>query len=365
MMRSERAKFLFGETVRTFRKWRYYGLLLMLSVAFGSVMMLVMLDLFSREMSMVDARFVQPKRIIRYAWRDSSFDAAFDGLDDDGIAAKSQFYTRDEWVMSPAESRVLRVAHVDDAYLALAGQELAADEVALDEAYLSVFAVREGDMLTIGGQAYRVSVRRGLLDMEQQALIRCKDSEIPQGVPSMQCALRVSDGKIREDVRRDVENQLNGRVIFGNVPEIPPGMIRCVYPDEANRAALDKQRANLRLYTIFALLIFLYVTLQTTNMARCFASRTAREWAMLRLFCGMCISRAIFFCGTLMCAFAGVLLAWGLLPLFFRAIGSGFYVPQGSAAALLEMLPLLALLSLVMTRAALRQTPLVQQLSGA
>ena len=25
MMRSERAKFLFGETVRTFRKWRYYG----------------------------------------------------------------------------------------------------------------------------------------------------------------------------------------------------------------------------------------------------------------------------------------------------------------------------------------------------
>ena len=26
MMRSERAKFLFGETVRTFRKWRYYGL---------------------------------------------------------------------------------------------------------------------------------------------------------------------------------------------------------------------------------------------------------------------------------------------------------------------------------------------------
>ena len=68
MMRSERAKFLFGETVRTFRKWRYYGLLLMLSVAFGSVMMLVMLDLFSREMSMVDAQFVQPERIIRYAW---------------------------------------------------------------------------------------------------------------------------------------------------------------------------------------------------------------------------------------------------------------------------------------------------------
>lgn len=58
MMRSERAKFLFGETVRTFHKWRYYGLLLMLSVAFGSVMMLVMLDLFSREMSMVDAQFV-------------------------------------------------------------------------------------------------------------------------------------------------------------------------------------------------------------------------------------------------------------------------------------------------------------------
>lgn len=365
MMRSERAKFLFGETVRTFRKWRYYGLLLMLSVAFGSVMMLVMLDLFSREMSMVDAQFVQPERIIRYAWRDSAFDAAFDALDDDGIAAKSQFYTRDEWVMSPAESRVLRVAHVDDAYLALAGQELAADEVALDEAYLSVFAVREGDMLTIGGQAYRVSVRRGLLDMEQQALIRRKDGEIPQGVPSMQCALRVSDGKNREDVRRDVENQLNGRVIFGNVPEIPPGMIRCVYPDEANRAALDKQRSNLRLYTIFALLIFLYVTLQTTNTARCFASRTAREWAMLRLFCGMRVSRVIFFCGTLMCAFAGVLLAWGLLPLFFRAIGSGFYVPQGSAAALLEMLPLLALLSLVMTRAALRQKPLVQQLSGA
>lgn len=365
MMRSERAKFLFGETVRTFRKWRYYGLLLMLSVAFGSVMMLVMLDLFSREMSMVDAQFVQPERIIRYAWRDSAFDAAFDALDDDGIAAKSQFYTRDEWVMSPAESRVLRVAHVDDAYLALAGQELAADEVALDEAYLSVFAVREGDMLTIGGQTYRVSVRRGLLDMEQQALIRRRDGEIPQGVPSMQCALRVSDRKNREDVWRDVENQLNGRVIFGNVPEIPPGMIRCVYPDEANRAALDKQRANLRLYTIFALLIFLYVTLQTTNMARCFASRTAREWAMLRLFCGMCVSRVIFFCGTLMCAFAGVLLAWGLLPLFFRAIGSGFYVPQGSAAALLEMLPLLALLSLVMTRAALRQKPLVQQLLGA
>ena len=142
-------------------------------------------------------------------------------------------------------------------------------------------------------------------------------------------------------------------------------MIRCVYPDEANRAALDKQRANLRLYTIFALLIFLYVTLQTTNTARCFASRTAREWAMLRLFCGMCISRVIFFCGTLMCAFAGVLLAWGLLPLFFRAIGSGFYVPQESAAALLEMLPLLVLLSLVMTRAALRPKPLVQQLSGA
>ena len=55
----------------------------------------------------------------------------------------------------------------------------------------------------------------------------------------------------------------------------------------------------------------------------------------------------------------------GLLPLFFRAIGSGFYVPQGSAAALLEMLPLLALLSLVMTRAALCPKPLVQQLSGA
>lgn len=115
MMRSERAKFLFGETVRTFRKWRYYGLLLMLSVAFGSVMMLVMLDLFSREMSMVDAQFVQPERIIRYAWCDSAFDAAFDALDDDGIAAKSQFYTRDEWVMSPTESRVLRVSHVDDA----------------------------------------------------------------------------------------------------------------------------------------------------------------------------------------------------------------------------------------------------------
>lgn len=112
MMRSERAKFLFGETVRTFRKWRYYGLLLMLSVAFGSVMMLVMLDLFSREMSMVDAQFVQPERIIRYAWCDSAFDAAFDALDDDGIAAKSQFYTRDEWVMSPAESRMLRVSHV-------------------------------------------------------------------------------------------------------------------------------------------------------------------------------------------------------------------------------------------------------------
>ncbi len=205
MMRSERAKFLFGETVRTFRKWRYYGLLLVLSVAFGSVMMLVMLDLFSREMSMVDAQFVQPEKIIRYAWRDSAFDAAFDALDDDGIAAKSQFYTRDEWVMSPAESRVLRVAHVDDAYLALAGQDLAADAVALDEAYLSVFAVREGDTLTIGGQSYRVTVRRGLLDMEQQALIRRKDGEIPQGVPSMQCALRVSDGKIREDVRRDVE----------------------------------------------------------------------------------------------------------------------------------------------------------------
>ena len=114
------------------------------------------------------------------------------------------------------------------------------------------------------------------------------------------------------------------------------------------------------MYTIFALLIFLYVTLQTTNTARCFASRTAREWAMLRLFCGTCISRVIFFCGTLMCAFAGVLLA-----LFFRAIGSGFYVPQESAAALLEMLPLLALLSLVMTRAALCPKALVQQLSGA
>lgn len=86
---------------------------------------------------------------------------------------------------------------------------------------------------------------------------------------------------------------------------------------------------------------------------------------MLRLFCGTCISRVIFFCGTLMCAFAGVLLAWGLLPLFFRAIGSGFYVPQESAAALLEMLPLLALLSLVMTRAALCPKALVQQLSGA
>ena len=85
MMRSERAKFLFGETVRTFRKWRYYGLLLML----------VMLDLFSREMSMVDAQFVQPERIIRYAWCDSAFDAAFDALDDDGIAAKSQFYTHE------------------------------------------------------------------------------------------------------------------------------------------------------------------------------------------------------------------------------------------------------------------------------
>ena len=64
--------------MRTFRKWRYYGLLLMLSVAFGSVMMLVMLVLFSREMSMVDAQFVQPERIIRYAWCDSAFDAAFD-----------------------------------------------------------------------------------------------------------------------------------------------------------------------------------------------------------------------------------------------------------------------------------------------
>ena len=68
--------------------------------------------------------------------------------------------------MSPTESRVLRVSHVDDVYLALAGQDLVADAVALDEAYLSVFAVQEGDTLTIGGQAYRVTVRRGLLDME-------------------------------------------------------------------------------------------------------------------------------------------------------------------------------------------------------
>ena len=57
-----------------------------------------------------------------------------------------------------------------------------------------------------------------------------------------------------------------------------------------------------------------------------------------------------------------------------RGTGAEDLVPVGgvpdvllerSAAALLEMLPLLALLSLVMTRAALRQTPLVHQLSGA
>ena len=363
-MKYEAGGFLFTEALRTFRKWPYYGILLLFSAMFGSIMMLVMLDLYSRELDVMDAQFVQPEKIIRYAWRDSAYDSAFDTLESSSIVVKSLFYTRDEWVMSTSEARALRVAHVDDAYLELTGQTLAKDEVALDAAYLSVFSVQEGDYLTIDGATYRVAVHNGLLDVEQQALILRNDTDRIWGIPSMQCVLKVSEGKTREAVRQEIESALHASVLFGNVQEIPNGALCCLYPDEVNSAALKKQRSNLLNCSLAALLIFLYVTLQTTNTARCFVARTAREWAMMRLLCGLRRCRVYFFLWTMIVATTGTFLSWLLLPLLFQAIGSGFYVPQGSVVTLLGILPLLLLLGTVMTRTALTKGNLAQQLKG-
>lgn len=365
MMRSERAKFLFGETVRTFRKWRYYGLLLMLSVAFGSVMMLVMLDLFSREMSMVDAQFVQPERIIRYAWCDSAFDAAFDALDDDGIAAKSQFYTRDEWVMSPAESRVLRVSHVDDAYLALAGQDLVADAVALDEAYLSVFAVQEGGHADhrragvprdraarlAGHGAAGAHPAQGQRNPAGRAVDAVRFAGVGRENPR-RCAAR--RGKSAERTRDfwqragDSDGDDSLRV---------PGRSE---PRRAGQTAGESAIVH----------HFRPPDFPVRHLADDEHGAVLRQPDGARMGNAAPVLRDVHQQGDFLLRYADVRVRGraacvGLLPLFFRAIGSGFYVPQGSAAALLEMLPLLALLSLVMTRAALCPKPLVQQLSGA
>ena len=186
------------------------------------------------------------------------------------------------------------------------------------------------------------------------------------GIKSYQCIIKVSQSIEREIVQHEIESFVGTTAV--PMVEENRGYMRLsyVYPDEQYANAYDKNRTGLLVYGGISLIVLLYVAFQAISIARYYLNRMQREWAMVRLYCGTNICHAKFFCETLIYATFGTIIAWLVLPIYFKYVGSGFYIPTYSIEIIGAMLPVLIITTILLTEISFfgfRKKSIAQQLS--